>query len=501
MRKQTKWKQIIGFIIFWSLVIQIIVHATYLLRERDYSSVNITGFKAEKNLDIVFVGGSSTFVYWEPFRAWEEYGITSYDFSRNGVILGDEVGIIREIRKTADPKLFVFDLRSYAWDSDKERSFTINITDSMDESLNRFLTVAEGIKLSDSIEEGELLSYYFDIMRYHTNTDNLARQDAWDYINNDAIAPYKGFSFFKEHAFIKPPTDDFLTEASGALTKRAERCLTNLLTYAQDNHIEILFLAGPHIIDADIMAKYNTACNLVEKYGFTALNTNEHYAEMDLDFSTDFYNNRHVSVYGAEKYTRYVADFITAKYDFVDHRGEEGYEEWDDLAREAYEQDARTKQWIDEKIQSDTKAHELGLEIASVSNILEWYSKIRNENFTLFIATQGGTFSYDGPERLILDDWLINEDSEKDVIRIYHEKEFLYNENDIDKYEGEIIAGEANYVLSVVNGASLTIMDEECAMRKDGINVIVWDDNFNCVLDSVVLNIGEDGVLKIERRP
>ena len=77
--------------------------------------------------------------------------------------------------------------------------------------------------------------------------------------------------------------------------------------------------------------KYNYMQRVINEYGFDFLNTNDYYNEIGLDYSKDFYNENHVNVFGAEKYTEFVADYIATNYDFVDKRETEKFSRWNDL--------------------------------------------------------------------------------------------------------------------------------------------------------------------------
>ena len=37
-----------------------------------------------------------------------------------------------------------------------------------------------------------------------------------------------------------------------------------------------------------------------------------------------------MNVGGAEKYTKYMSKYLADRYDLPDHRGQEGYESWDE---------------------------------------------------------------------------------------------------------------------------------------------------------------------------
>ena len=109
-----------------------------------------------------------------------------------------------------------------------------------------------------------------------------------------------------------------------------ETSLREMLEYLNENVQNALFVAGPIPITRETEMQYNMIGDIVSSYGYEFLNTNDHYREMGIDFAADFYNAGHVNVYGAQKYTRFVADHIKGKYSVPDHRGDKDYEEWDE---------------------------------------------------------------------------------------------------------------------------------------------------------------------------
>ena len=88
---------------------------------------------------------------------------------------------------------------------------------------------------------------------------------------------------------------------------------------------------------------------------------------MGLDPATDFYNKKHVNVRGAEKYTKFFADYLTKKYELVDHREDSVYEPWWELYKESYllytrplKESARSMtQENREAIENETKLREI----------------------------------------------------------------------------------------------------------------------------------------------
>ena len=82
---------------------------------------------------------------------------------------------------------------------------------------------------------------------------------------------------------------------------------------------------APKSVSAKEMGEYNTMKDIIEERGYRFFNANEHYDEMAIDFSTDFYNGYHVNCYGAKKYTRFLEEYIIDNYDMPDNRGNAAY--------------------------------------------------------------------------------------------------------------------------------------------------------------------------------
>ena len=73
-----------GFCIFVGIIVQVFFGVTYLFRNTDDDRRHIAGLKQEK-VDMVYVGGSAAFVYWQPLKAWNECGYTSYNYATNSI--------------------------------------------------------------------------------------------------------------------------------------------------------------------------------------------------------------------------------------------------------------------------------------------------------------------------------------------------------------------------------------------------------------------------------
>ena len=79
-----KATQILGFILFVVILLKVFSSTTYIFRNAGYDRNHIVGIDNEK-VDMVYVGGSAAFVYWQPLKAWKDCGFTSYLYATNSI--------------------------------------------------------------------------------------------------------------------------------------------------------------------------------------------------------------------------------------------------------------------------------------------------------------------------------------------------------------------------------------------------------------------------------
>ncbi|MDE7017216.1 MAG: hypothetical protein K2P65_06510 [Lachnospiraceae bacterium] len=509
---EKKWIQLISFLVFCALAVRLFLNITYLFRSAGagdsseiYNRNRIIGIKEEAALDMVYVSGSEGFVYWEPPRAWAEYGFKSYNYATNSIPAEAILGNIREIRKTQEPQLFVVGLRSFQYWSEGVAEAEIRyITDSMDYSWNRWRMVHEYLANRTVTEENHVLSLYFDIAKYHTNTEVLKAPERWKLSDNRGTAQYNGWLLYPFHEILGEP-EGFMTEERAELAKGSRDTLVALLEYCQEEDLDVLFVISPYWITKEHQMLYNTMKDLITSYGFDYLNANEHYEEIGIDFATDFCDKDHVDVYGAEKYTRFLGRYIQEKYALVDKRNETGNDEWDEMYEAFRQKESAEKDKIEEEIVAENLAYTDGLSLENIDNPYEWCAKAVNENYTVLVAAQGEAFSPNAQIDAILDLWEIPRNSTANVIRVYSGKTNLFmaddtlEENCQGTFRGHTDRVEA-YEINSGEKCGIIIGGVEHCLKQNGLNIVVYDNNYREVLDSVVITQGEDGELSLLRR-
>lgn len=349
--KREKYRRIVAAVIFLLIILKVFLSVTYLFRNANWDRDHVIGIKEEKTLDMVYVGGSAAFVYWQPLKAWNDCGFTSYNLAVNTIQAESIEYFIRYALKYQDPECFVIDARAFQYYVlEGSKAGLRTASDSLDFfSSERWEMVYKYLKYHD-IEEENKLSFYLDIFKYHTNYSALGTKANWNRINNTGNAIWKGFEWIYKYEYIDVP-EAFETNMRAELSEENLETLYSLLELCQEKKLNVLFVVCPYRITKEHQEKYNTIEDIVTSYGFDFLNANEYYEEMDINFSTDFYNGDHVNCYGAEKYTAFLGKYITEHFNLPDHRGEAAYEEWNKDYEKFLQKEQEVKAAIDALIQ------------------------------------------------------------------------------------------------------------------------------------------------------
>lgn len=345
-KKVLKW--IVLIILFVIIAFCFIKITTYIMKPMSVDLENIAGLYGEKknSLDMVYIGGSACFVYWEPLRAFEKDGIASYNYGANTIQPECYKTMIKEILKTQKPELIVIDARAFQYRESKQPPTEVayrNVLTGMPLSLNKIQFIQDNVK--KYLEDDEI-SYYFDIMKYHRETKgqliNQQIKMAFNLYNN----PVKGFLLIpKVEKQTKP---NIKTMKEKAVDKQTEEIFLDLLEYIKTTECNYLFIVSPYVEEEEHKENFNYMERIVKEYGYEFLDSNDYYEEMKLNFETDLYNDAHVNIFGADKYTDFLTQYIKKNYQLPDRKQE--YQDWNELLPNWNSQVQQTKIAINQLI-------------------------------------------------------------------------------------------------------------------------------------------------------
>ena len=501
-----KIRHVVNALTFILLLFIIIDNLTWLYRNNNiHSREGIIGFETIKeDIDVVTIGSSNLTRYYIPLQAYADYGFTSYNYatsSGRGTLLRY---YIEEVEKYQSPKLYVVNIGGIDNVGIISESGLRNWSDSLSilnatriKGINKYI---QSLNREDIPEDCDILSYYFDIAKYHANRKILGKELQYEVNFGKYDCIDKGFDVITSvHPF---DTTESCVE-SRDLSEIESKTLTDLLDYCDNIGINVLFIFSPAPISEPII---NAASKMIQDRGFTVLNLNDYYEEMGIDFSTDYADAGHVNYIGAEKVTDFLGKYLKENYELPDHRGDVAFSDWDNDVEQFAGHQAEWKAETESNILSMISSRDRGKTISEIANFDEWLGTVTNSNYSLLIVKRGTS---ENSTRSFAFSSFINDAEilleEEYYVGIYS-GEKIYAENSSENTvsnEGGIGLDRKTqskyYISSGANGTSIRIDDVEYASSSDGIQIVVFDNNYMQIYDNVKILSDEMGNVTLER--
>jgi hypothetical protein len=283
----------------------------------------ITDFYDETphTLDVVAIGPSSMYTFWQPALAWDAFGIASWNMTSPSMPCTAPVHMVKEVLKTQSPKLFVVEAGTFLNAPTPGRLHSLG--DNMRWSPEKLALLDESCG-EMGVNGFDRLEYFLPIVRFH---------ERWHELGPDDFLPpgeaYKGSSYYA--TFLnnsgKFQYDNAESDGEAPLDQDSMTCLIEFLDYCKANRLEVVFLAAPNALDNK--EKLRSIRTVVEGYGYPFVMTIEHMDEIGLKMPGDFYNEKHTNLHGSIKCVAWFGRYLEERYALPDHRGEKGYESWD----------------------------------------------------------------------------------------------------------------------------------------------------------------------------
>lgn len=317
--------------VFVLLFFFILLPVSYMVRTNGDVKDRFAGFYAEKkdSLDVVMIGSSPVFPYYAAPKLWGEAGIAMYPLSTNVQRPAAMRYLAEEAEKSQSPALYIFEMRMFTMEEAglmENMAYTRGVTDNLKYSRQRIRTIQGLVPENDG--EGRL-SYYIDIMKYHTNWKMLVLPSEWANMFYRHSHPLKGYTFRDE---VGPQPQPACGGAEGvlAIPEEQETYLRDLLAWLKENGQEALFIVSPYGESLEEQQMFNYMAAIVEESGYGFLNMNDYYDEIGIVFEEDFADyGSHTNAVGAEKCTAFLKEYLLARYALPDRRGDASYDSWD----------------------------------------------------------------------------------------------------------------------------------------------------------------------------
>ncbi|MBE5847005.1 MAG: hypothetical protein E7300_04940 [Lachnospiraceae bacterium] len=294
------------------------IHFT-LLRKASYNRME--DFLHNKtNEDVLFVGNSTIMDGVIPAELWNAHGITSYILCAEYNDMDREPMMLRMALDYCKPKLVVLNVDNYWGKSEPENTLIgyHEFVDAFPLSETKIRTVCE--LYPDNAARAELL---VPLYIYHDRWKELGNND---FRKRNQSRLFKGFELTLEVQQIEPAAP--VAPENGNLLESAYgiESIKKIVSICRDRGIDVMLVTVPYEANEEEMALTAGVHKLADALEVPYINF---FDRMDLfDTAADFKDINHVNLYGAEKVTEALGEYLAEHYDLPDHRSEEAYASW-----------------------------------------------------------------------------------------------------------------------------------------------------------------------------
>lgn len=429
-------------------------------------------------VDVLFLGSSQTAAGFNPQNLYDEFGIRSYNLGSNHQSLWLSYYWLKEALRYQSPRAVVLDCYELYIDGRKEEGNARLALDDMRWGAVKKEAVDTvcGFDKSQS-RQGYLLTN----IRFHTRWTGMSETD-FTWAEMASVPQLKGFWLYKDICgyegfvpFAVEPSreEEFLPEAREYLDKILKLC--------SEEGIRLILVKTPTL--AQSLEKHNTIMGWARLNGldFIDFNEREIYREAGLDYRADMndtsdtgYKNAHANPAGARKMTCYLGAVLRDRYGIgpCDDKQWESTREFNDGV------------WKDFLLHNET-------------DLSRYLAAVKDQRYTVFFSVKEKGPAYAGREQeeLMRDMGLAAPWREGEVqpyISVI-EKGAVKEEQTGDgrMYKlGAFRDGEMIY--QMVGGeaeCSVRINRVEQAKSRPGLNIVVYSNDTESVIDSVCFDI------------
>ncbi|MCM1988751.1 hypothetical protein [Oceanirhabdus seepicola] len=262
------------------------------------------GFLAEprNSIDVMLYGNSDIYSGFAPAKLFKKYGYTSYTSGTALQTIGDINCLLKKTLKTQAPKVAILEVDCLY----EKRNKAINDSNFLFAPFVFHVRWKE-LRLSDFYTIPDRTKKY-DITKGFVHSNQINKYQAVNYMGNENANPLP-------------------------IPKRNLRQLKNFIETCRMNNIEIVFLELPSASSWNY-AKHNFIKDLSKGFNIPFIDLNVKKINFDIDFSRDFRDKGdHMNVFGAEKATTYIGEYLNDKYSSIlsDKRSYKEYAYWQDV--------------------------------------------------------------------------------------------------------------------------------------------------------------------------
>lgn len=273
-------------------------------RSRVFASVSA---EKKNTIDVLVAGDSESYTSVSPMDLWDRAGIAAYDCGQPGQRIQETYYILKTAFRTQSPKLVLFETNTMFRDPGFLKNVQLSLT--------------------------EPLAYHFPVIKYH---------NAWKALFDGPGGPkksYKGFEIRDKVASYKGDEEYMKETKDKAQIPEVVRVyMEKIKRLCEKNGADLLLVSAPSPKNYNYK-KHNSLEEYARENDLPYVDLNMKSRDIGIDWKQDSYDRGdHLNISGARKVTAYIGQYLADNYDLPDRRNDDGWREWDDLAKEYLEE-------------------------------------------------------------------------------------------------------------------------------------------------------------------
>ena len=318
LSKRPLWHSIVGFAIALSVTFVLLALSSAIVYPKDNNAeagmYDAWAFRIvaepKDSIDVIYLGDSEAYSSFSPIQIYGERGFTSYTCSTSAQRMCYGYSILKRATRNQHPRVVVIETNELF------RKFSIS---------SALLQIAEDA---------------FPVFEYHDRWKRLVPEDFTFEYKNSKLDPTKGYIVREGVVAAKVADEMYSDDQEVEYIPRLNRLyLAAMIDRCRSIGATPILMSTPSTINWN-QRRHNALQRIAEEMGVDYVDMNEGETKVDIDWTTETIDaGDHVNYFGARKVSEFVGGYLKEHYDLPDHRGDEEYASWDELANGWYKGD------------------------------------------------------------------------------------------------------------------------------------------------------------------
>lgn len=451
----------------------------------------IYGFyeEPEDTIETVFLGRSVMASGVMPTQLYEEYGICSYNLATEAQPMLASYYWLEEAYRLHSESLNTVVLDVSGLRATSRDAFYHKALDGMKLSEVKYRAVKDYV--GDDIRD--ILTYLTPLVTYHDRWSTLKGSEFDKYVS--PVNGTRGFHYiekiykFSAKSAIQPLNTTLYENTSGdELVEDEVKYLDMMADFCEKNDIKLVLIKTPTL---DWSSKLHNEVDSIAKekeLEFYDLNYEPLYSEMEFVHAYDTSEGYHPNYYGARKITSWIGKYLVEECGATDVRNLDGYEHMDEqleLYKNTVEFQANLEQTANVVEYVKVLCEQDAVGIITVNNeASKSLTKEQRDELAKMGLTKLSKIELRDSYIGIIKDGKVVKEEIKKYATIKDKETITYTA----KFENGVEYTLESGGYSHGKKASIIIDGKEYAKNERGLNIVVYNEDVDTVLDSVVFD-------------